>query len=249
MAIAFDSAQNGGAGASGINAAHTFSFNNVAGNIVLVDVHTSTIGVADYVTGVTYNSVAMTRVFDSGNAGNGSNDRTFIYRLVAPATGSNNVVISTNMANAFDAVNGNAVSYSGVNQSSPIDSFAVAVSADAATPFNVSTTVVGSNCWLHGAFSSSDRNPATGTGTTERAEVSSGGFLNSADSNGTVSTGSQTLQWTAAGNAGYAAGVLSLAPTASGPANVKTFDGLVAASVKTVNGLAVASVKTVNGLA
>lgn len=37
--------------------------------------------------------------------------------------------------------------------------------------------------------------------------------------------------------------------SASGPANVKTINGLALASVKTVNGLAIASVKTVNGLA
>lgn len=36
---------------------------------------------------------------------------------------------------------------------------------------------------------------------------------------------------------------------ASGPALVKTFNGLATASVKTVNGLAIASVKTKNGLA
>lgn len=35
---------------------------------------------------------------------------------------------------------------------------------------------------------------------------------------------------------------------ASGPANLKTFNGLAKASVKTINGVAIASVKTMNGL-
>lgn len=39
------------------------------------------------------------------------------------------------------------------------------------------------------------------------------------------------------------------AATASGPANLKTYDGLAKASIKTFNGLAIASVKTFNGLA
>lgn len=39
------------------------------------------------------------------------------------------------------------------------------------------------------------------------------------------------------------------APSASGPAGVKTWNGLAAASVKTVDGLAIASVKTRDGLA
>ncbi len=36
--------------------------------------------------------------------------------------------------------------------------------------------------------------------------------------------------------------------TASGPANVKTVNGLAKASIKTINGLAIASIKTLNGL-
>ncbi|MBP9715204.1 MAG: hypothetical protein KBD52_01820 [Candidatus Pacebacteria bacterium] len=35
---------------------------------------------------------------------------------------------------------------------------------------------------------------------------------------------------------------------ASGPANVKTFNGLATTSIKTINGVAIASVKTINGL-
>jgi hypothetical protein len=37
-------------------------------------------------------------------------------------------------------------------------------------------------------------------------------------------------------------------PSAGGPANVKTVDGLALASIKTVNGLAIASVKSIDGL-
>src|SRR3990167_6346619 len=116
MALALGSVQAGGTAASGINASKTFAFNNVAGDLVVVDVITVTISASDYVTGVTYNGVAMTRVFDSGDSGAASHERSFSYQLVAPATGSNNVVISTNMASAFDAVNGNATSYSGAHQ-------------------------------------------------------------------------------------------------------------------------------------
>lgn len=43
--------------------------------------------------------------------------------------------------------------------------------------------------------------------------------------------------------------MISFSPaTASGPANVKSINGLAKASVKTINGLAIASVKTYNGL-
>jgi hypothetical protein len=42
--------------------------------------------------------------------------------------------------------------------------------------------------------------------------------------------------------------VVEHAEAASGPANLKTLNGLAKASIKTINGLAIASVKTVNGL-
>lgn len=41
----------------------------------------------------------------------------------------------------------------------------------------------------------------------------------------------------------------SFGGVASGPANLKTWNGLAKASIKTINGLAIASVKTFNGLA
>ncbi|MEQ1646118.1 MAG: hypothetical protein ABL959_21885 [Pyrinomonadaceae bacterium] len=42
---------------------------------------------------------------------------------------------------------------------------------------------------------------------------------------------------------------ITYTPLASGPANLKTVNGLAKASVKTIDGVAIASVKTVNGLA
>lgn len=247
MAIAFDSVQSGVTCATGINASKTFSFNNVAGDIVIVDVFTNTVSAADYVTGVTYNGVAMTRIYDSGDNGGANHVRNFCYYLVGPATGSNNVVISTNMANAFDNVGGTATSYSGAKQTGQPDSFSTSVSSGGSSPLTKSTTVVGSNCWLHGSIAITN-NPTVGTGTTERAEFASGLYFNTADSNGTVGTGSQSLEWTWSGSLEYAAGVISIAAPVTGPANVKTVDGLAIASVKTVNGLAIGSVKTVNGL-
>jgi len=69
------------------------------------------------------------------------------------------------------------------------------------------------------------------------------------------------LLWTSSGNTGNMdviasksvfttkhAFAIALNPI-SGPANVKTINGLAIASVKTVNGLGIANVKTINGLA
>ena len=60
-------------------------------------------------------------------------------------------------------------------------------------------------------------------------------------------TGTSTINYSAS-PLSYGAITVAIAPAASGPANVKTVDGLAIASVKTVDDLAIASVKTINGL-
>jgi hypothetical protein len=248
MPLSLGSVQAGGAGASGLNAVHTYSFNNVAGDILIVDVMTVSIVAGDKVTGVTYNGVAMTRIADSGDSGAGSHERVFSYYLVGPATGTHNVVVTTTNA-LYETVNGNATSYIGAKQTGQPDSYAVSVSSSASSPLTISTTVVATGCWLHAFFASYNLIPSAGTGTTSRATFTSGGNGMSADSNGTVGTGSQSQQFTWSGTNAYAAIVLSIAPVpASGPANVKTFDGIATASVKTINGVAIASVKSKNGV-
>lgn len=58
---------------------------------------------------------------------------------------------------------------------------------------------------------------------------------------------SNNYDLTATGSPVFSATV-PFAGTADGPANLKTFNGLAAASIKTINGLAIASVKSVNGM-
>jgi hypothetical protein len=71
---------------------------------------------ADSVTGVTYNGVPMTQLgFLDYFIG-----YEYLYGLVGPATGTNNVVVSTSTDQAN--VKGSAVSYTGVNQSTPVGS-------------------------------------------------------------------------------------------------------------------------------
>lgn len=92
-----------------------------------------------------------------------------------------------------------------------------------------------------------------------RARVYSGGAWGSWTSYGTYfATISEVTNLTMGCDKGAAGtgGTLfmdTITPTdpapASGPANVKTINGLAKASVKTLNGLAIASVKTINGLA
>lgn len=109
MAVAFDAASNSNGGnVESITWSHTCTGSNL---VLYVGVHEA-YGV-DHVSGVTYNGVAMTRVKDSFVA-----TGCYVYRLIAPATGANNVVVTfSSLLNRGKAVG--AVSFTGADQTTP----------------------------------------------------------------------------------------------------------------------------------
>lgn len=154
----------------------------------------------------TYNSIGGTQV--QTPAGQAATWWCSMWRLAGPATGSNAILgTGTNTKHKGGA----SVSYTGVDQTSPIDSSNKGNNASAST-FSVTTTVVGSNCWLVGVFESGGTFNA-GTGTTERTRAPSDEAF-SCDSNGTVATGGQALEGTNAGS-GWGGIVASIAPSAT----------------------------------
>ena len=94
------------------------------------------------VTGVTYATVATTKITDIRVP---SDRMITAWRLVAPATGANNVVVSSS-----DSTNlrFSALSYSGVDQTSPIDGNNTASDAATTTGLSVSITTTSDNCWM-----------------------------------------------------------------------------------------------------
>lgn len=65
-------------------------------------------------TAVTYNGVALTKIADSGRSAGG--DYVQIWRLIAPATGANNIVATFPASNVGG---GAATSYTGADQTTP----------------------------------------------------------------------------------------------------------------------------------
>jgi len=195
----------------------------------------------------TYNGVSMTKTATVA----GTNDRIFLFTLHAPATGANNLVL-TKPSFAAGQMDGSSASYTGAKQTSTVDSSGTATATSASC--SVSTTVVASNCWLVGGVRTNAGGVSSdGSGTTTR----SGAFIGDtssqtciSDSNGNVSTGSQSLNWTLPESNNWYAVVASFetAP-ASNLANLKTLDGIAKANIKTINGVAIASIKTYDGIA
>lgn len=169
----------------------------------------------DVVTTVTYNAIGMSLIAKLSQA-TGTVRWTYIYKLINPTVGANNVVISTS---GIVFIQGFATSYNGADQTTQPDSSATA-SAAAGTTKAMTTTVVASGCWLllfAQVGSGATQGPVTaGTGIRRLNDTS---FTSAAviDSNGTVGTGSWglTANWSATGTNQQI--IISITPAGSTP--------------------------------
>jgi len=241
MAIAADSSSSSG-GISGGSNSLTYSFTNTAGDLLVVGVFNVT---SDGTPTATWNGTSMT---EAGHYQIGTSSRQVtLFYLKNAATGTHNVVVSQT---GTTFIYSTAASYSGTNTTTQPDSSATAKNAGSSNSLTATTTVVGSNCWLVCASSGDNGdNGAGGTGTTQRSTAGVDHYVTIMDSNGTVGTGSQSLVTNYSPSQSIGTVIISVAPaSASGPVNVKEWNGLAKASVKAIDGLAIASIKTLNGL-
>ncbi len=199
MALAFD-AIAGADDFSGSATSLTYAHTCTGANRLLV-VTVALVGATDDVTGVTYNGVALTRIGFVGNAGTQA-CASFLYYLIAPASGANNVVISVSPG---QNISGRSVSYTGAKQTGQPDSSATN-NTSTGTTLALTTTVVATGSWLASSYFNLNGRTIP-VGTSDRG----GSML--ADSNGTVSTGSNTQTWTTDTSGSAQVGVIaSIAP-------------------------------------
>lgn len=231
MAIAYDAFSEGErlTSATTLTVSHTTSGSD---RFLIVNVLSQTSGGGDTITGVTYNGTSLTLV---GKRAAGS-EYIYQFQLANPASGANNVVVTSSVSGFFQCEN---VSYTGVNQSAPIDVFTSGSDGSGDAQFTLTTTV--DACWMNAGARGSTGTPVSGC----VARGGAGGIV-TYDTNAAISpAGSNTMT---VGNGGTTQFIVSaFKPSVS--SSIKTVDGLAYASVKTVNGLAVASVKNINGLA
>ena len=245
MAIAFDAAA-GAKDGSAVVTSLTFAHTCTGSDRILVVTAGTNSTTSPTVDAVTYNGVSATEVNEQSNGAL----RLALWYLIAPATGANNVVVTwsgvaTGLGQQLNAI---SVSYTGAKQTGQPDSNG-SQTFSSATSVAVSTTVVASDCWLSGSLQGSAGEMINGTGPETQRGVDQFNQI-AIDTNGTVGTGAQTLDWTwSSADTGLGL-VMSIAPVAAaGPANVKTWDGLAQSTgVKTYFGNTLANTKTVNGL-
>lgn len=127
----------------------------------------------------TYNGISMTSVGAINNATDFANVRLTVFRLIAPATGSNTLAFSIGPVN-FVVV---AVSFNGVNQTTPLGTAATATGTTAAQPsVTVSSAVNDLVFDAIGTLNSAADTFTAGTGQTKRASVDNGADIGGASS-------------------------------------------------------------------
>lgn len=189
MAIAFDAASSGQSeSGSSLTFSHTCTGSNL---LLLVGVASNSTNGTD-VSGVTYNGVAMTLIGTKASADN----ETYLFRLVAPAAGANNVVVSFTEDRIIRA---GAVSVTGVNQATPIG--ATGNASGSGTDITVDVTTDTANSWILDAIASGAGAAHTltvGAGQTSRWDLN-GGANNrrgAGSTEPTTTTGAYTMNWT-----------------------------------------------------
>lgn len=206
--IGLDTSTNGGtATGTSLSFNHTNTGNNL---LIMMGAWTSNDTEADPVTSIKYNTVAGTREGTrSPDAG-----ACFLYSLLAPATGSNAVLISCSSSNT---IYGASASYSGVKQTGTRDAENDNVTAGASV--TATMTTIADKCWkfsVGGSPRGSGVTLSAGTGTTSR-QINNNLALG--DGNADITpAGSTSMTWISTGSPSSLAIVMcSFAPAVTIP--------------------------------
>lgn len=212
MAIAFDAATDGGNNGGTTNS-RTFSHTCTGSDRILFVGFCGDVSPGnDDITSVTYNGVGLSLV------GKRTDDNTsrmlYLYMLVGPASGANDVVISCTNNHYLLA---GAVSYTGVAQSGQPDASTTNISGALATTLTTSLTTVADNCWtvlVEGGFNANAA-PTAGAGSTRRTFDAAFGTWGLFDSNSAITpAGSYSMTTDRSSSDNFIAHVMaSVSPT------------------------------------
>jgi len=177
MTIAFDAVSGGSVSGTALTVAHTCAGSN---RLLLSSIFGDS---ADVITGATYNGLAMTlvdKLFDGA-----SSRFHYCFALLAPATGTHNIVVSASTSIIMGA---SSASYTGVLQSGQPEAFAHNSNPSTASLATIVTTLT-DNAWTVYCAHAEGGHPAAGANSTFRGDDGFGGVGISAimDSNGPIS--------------------------------------------------------------
>lgn len=223
VGIAFDAASNSTYQAA--SSSYSWSHTCTGSNRYLV-VGIAMLSVAQTVSSITYNSVALTLLGVRSSLTGAA--RVELWGLVAPSTGSNTIAVTLTGSIASAGV---AESYTGVHQTSPTEGFnsnqATNVGAADAT---VTVTTVANNDWIVDIVATDDTSITVGAGQTQRNNVTGAGGSGADSDKGPISPAAATaMSWTNIGALStWSYGAIALRPiTASNLTTSTTFLSLL----------------------
>jgi hypothetical protein len=243
MAIAVDATSSGSASATSVTVAHTCTGSN---RILFVGVWIQDSG-TDKISGITYNGVSMTQI---GKVINAQVESVYLYYLVAPASGTNNIVMSKTGTDLGYVL---GVSYTGAKQSGQPDA-SITNDATQETTTTTSVTTVTDNCWTLLMMKSTGTGNSAGTGTTLRLDGPGNDSTGIYDSNAAITPAGSTSLIVTGGNDFRATVMAAFSPVAgtnypiTAEAGTFTLTGIDAIVKSTRKIIASAGVFTLTGI-
>lgn len=210
MALAVDAVTNAsGSGAGPFTWSHT-----CAGSDRVLVVGISYYDSGDTVSAITYNSVAMT-VVGSSTVSNGQ-CTVSLYRLIAPATGSNTVSV-TFTGSVFDFKAG-SISFTGADQTTPLGAANTATGSSTTPSVNI-TSATGEIVLDTIAIVHSGTLTVDGSQAEQWNGVGGFGFIKGGGSTEDGST-TTTMSWSNSSSQDWALTGVSVKPVAAAPSGV-----------------------------
>jgi len=213
-------------GANSLTFSHTVNDNTQGIILVLVGAEANSANNGnDPVTSLTYNGNSLAKV-DSQHTNvtpGGSGNSAEIWYGLAPATGAHNVVVTYTGNVDGDSVT--AISLTGVDQTSPINTFLGGKGNSANPSTSVTTTV--DNCLVLDILSGSGSGTTltTDASQTERSNITNVGHMRSATSSeAKAAAGSVAMSWTMSSQV-WAQVVVALTPYVASSATLKDVIG------------------------
>jgi archaellum component FlaF (FlaF/FlaG flagellin family) len=170
--------------------------------ILIVGLNTAGIGAINQ---VNYDGVPMTQIGSTVN--NGGSASVSLWYLVNPSTGTNTVSITLA---AVTNVAAGAVSFTGVNQTDPID-VSNSATGTSLTP-SVSLTTTTDEAWIIDVVGTNGGTITTGTGQVERWNVIQGAARGAGSTEFTSSSGTFTMSWEKSTSSNWAIIAAALRP-------------------------------------
>lgn len=191
MSITYDATTT----TSGTASSFTFSHTTTSIGNRLLTVAVSWASDTVTVSGVTYNSVSMTSVGSQTSTVPNPDRNTQLFRLVGPATGANDVVVTLS-ASADSVVSSN--SFYGVHQTTPVGTWSSNSLGNTGPTINI-TSVSGDIVIDTLAYDDTTETATVGSGQTQRWGVNTGGLVAYGSTEG--ATGSTTtMSWLTSGD-------------------------------------------------